>query len=493
MPNSLVERLAEQALAYVVEPQTDAPVVALASPDALHEVFRDSVPLEFADDEPVHPEDALCTAMQAVFQYSVHTTHPRFLNQNFAGPDPVAVVGDWAAAALNTTNATFEAAPVFTLMERALLEKLASVAGFPVEGSLPPGMFCPGGSMATLYALQLARHRHQPDLVDNGVNSDRLAVFVSDAGHYSTLKSAVMLGLGKRAVYLVDTTADGALVPAALEARIAAARADGRVPLAVVATSGTTVTAAFDPLDAIADVCQVAGLWLHVDGCYGGSALFSPRHRHLLKGVERADSFVWNLHKMMGITQQCTALLLRDPAQLEACFATRANYIFQADKLYREYDTGDRTFQCARRVDALKLWLAWKAAGDAGFTARVEHAVDLAAHALQAIEGSDGAFAVRVATGFTNVVFVWVPPELRPLSVHDLDPDMRDRLHALAPRMKARMQGEGTAMVGYQPVHGLNAFRLLFMNPSVQVSDVDAVLAHLARYGAEEWRVLSAS
>jgi glutamate/tyrosine decarboxylase-like PLP-dependent enzyme len=279
----------------------------------------------------------------------------------------------------------------------------------------------------------------------------------------------------------------------ALRDAVASARADGRVPFAVIATSGTTVTAAFDPLDAIADLCEADGLWLHVDGCYGGSALFSSRHRHLLRGVERADSFVWNLHKMMGITQQCTALLLRDPAQLEPLFATRANYIFQADKLYREYDTGDRTFQCARRVDALKLWLAWKAAGDAGFADRVEHAVELAAHTERKIRASDGEFAVLVAGGFTNVVFTWVPPALRPLDLSALDASTRQRLHALAPRMKARMQAEGTAMVGYQPVHGLNAFRLLFMNPTVQTPDIDAILVHLARYGAEEWEALAAS
>lgn len=278
--------------------------------------------------------------------------------------------------------------------------------------------------------------------------------------------------------------------PDALADAVASARAGGRVPFAVIATSGTTVTAAFDPLNAIADLCEASGLWMHVDGCYGGSALFSPRHRHLLRGVERADSFVWNLHKMMGITQQCTALLLRDPAQLEPCFATQANYLFQADKLNREYDTGDRTFQCARRVDALKLWLAWKAAGDAGFAARVEHAVELAAHTERMIRASDGQFALRVAGGFTNVVFTWVPPALRPLDLRSLDGHTRGMLNALAPRMKARMQEEGTAMVGYQPVHGLNAFRLLFMNPAVQASDVDAVLGHLARYGAQEWEAL---
>jgi glutamate/tyrosine decarboxylase-like PLP-dependent enzyme len=199
---------------------------------------------------------------------------------------------------------------------------------------------------------------------------------------------------------------------------------------------------------------------------------------------------VWNLHKMMGMTQQCTALLLREPERLAACFSSGADYLFQTDKQFGEWDSGDRTYQCGRRVDAVKLWLTWKARGDAGFAARIDHAVAMADFSRMVISASDGAFVPLVDTGFTNVVFLWVPPDLRPLVPGDLTDDVRDRLHRLAPRIKARMQAEGSALVGYQPVHGINAFRLLFMNPEVRPEDVDAVLDHIARYGEEEWTSL---
>ena len=288
--------------------------------------------------------------------------------------------------------------------------------------------------------------------------------------HVAT-KSAALLGLGTDAVVEVATDPAGAMIPSALRDAIGAARASGAVPFAVIGTAGTTVTSAFDDLDALADICQAESLWLHVDGCYGGSALFSKRHRYLLRGVERSDSFVWNLHKMMGMTQQCTALLVRDPTRLAPCFAGQADYLFQPDKLNADYDSGDRTFQCARRVDVLKLWLAWKHHGDDGFAARIDHAVAMADHARRRIADSGGRFAVVVAGGFTNVVFAWVPPAHRPL---DLDPGsiaalpagVAAELHALAPAIKAEMQRQGTAMVGYQPIAGLNTFRLLFMNPA---------------------------
>ncbi|MEL6985683.1 MAG: pyridoxal-dependent decarboxylase, partial [Actinomycetota bacterium] len=361
-------------------------------------------------------------------------------------------------------------------------------AGGDAVPPLPPGLFCPGGSTATLYALQLARHRLRPDVVRVGTRGEPMTLFVSDAGHYAATKSAALLGLGTEAVIKVETDASGAMIPSALSAAIDASVRAGQVPFAVIGTAGTTVTSAFDDLDALADICEANGLWLHVDGCYGGSALFSANHRHLLRGVERTDSFVWNLHKMMGMTQQCTALLVRDPTQLAPCFADRADYLFQPDKLNADYDTGDRTFQCARRVDVLKLWLAWKHHGDAGFAARVDHAVAMADHARTRITNSDGEFAVTVAGDFTNVVFAWVPPRLRPLaldptSIASLPQDVATELHTLAPAIKARMQRHGTAMVGYQPIDGLNTFRLLFMNPTVTEADVDALLDRIAQYG----------
>ncbi|MFW2383332.1 MAG: pyridoxal phosphate-dependent decarboxylase family protein [Acidimicrobiales bacterium] len=496
MDEPLEQRIAEKTLEYVLDPPVGAdPVIEFAPPPELYSIFEDSVGLPLASPQEPCTDDVLVAAIDTVIKYSVHTSHPRFVNQNFAGPDPISVVGDWLGAALNTTGATFEAAPVFTLMESAVLNKLAAIAGYPLgvdSRELPPGLFAPGGSTGTLFALQLARHRHQPDIVHAGSNGDRLCLFVSDSGHYAAIKSAALLGIGTDAVVKVASDRGGAMQPHALRTAIADARKNGMVPFAVIGTSGTTVTSAFDDLNALADVCETEDLWFHVDGCYGGSALFSPSHRHHMSGVDRSDSFVWNLHKMMGMTQQCTALLVKKPSQLEPCFATGANYLFQPDKQHGEFDSGDRTFQCARRIDSLKLWLTWKARGDSGFSERIDHAVAMADHTRTRIDESDGAFAHVVAGDFTNVVFAWIPPEFRPFDPALISEKNRELLHRLPPRVKARMQVEGTAMVGFQPVHGLNTFRMLFMNPSVTINDVDAVLGYIAEYATEAWAGLGA-
>lgn len=510
--DDLVNFVALRALGVVTDPRrADAPVVELASPDELIELFsqREQLGIFSANNTQSADLDVLCQAVDLVIEKSVHSTHPRFFNQNFAGADPVAVVGDWLSSALNTTMATYEMAPVFTLMENAVLGRLSELIGYrPRQGSgsevgvdgpgdllSPAGIMGPGGSSANLMALQMARHRQRPDSIRVGTGSERLRVFTSSSGHYSTGKAAALMGLGTDAVIAVADNTDGSMNAEALSAAVEASISRGEVPLAIVATAGTTVTGAFDDLNALADVAHAHDLWLHVDACFGGAAIFSQRHRYLLDGVEHSDSFVWNPHKMMGLTQQCTMFAVAEPWRLEACFSSQADYLFQPDKLHRELDTGDRTFLCARRVDAFKLWLTWKARGEANFEARINHAVDLADHTraviansqdrAQQTDSAEGRLAAVVAGRFANVVFLWVPPGL---DMETASASERGDLHALAPRVKARMQQDGTAMVGYQPVGGLNAFRLLFMNPEVTTDDVDETLALIARYGLDEWQ-----
>lgn len=458
----------------------DHPVVEFADASELGRA------IPFAAGEAAQSVEELLKTVEAVVRYSVRTDHPRFFNQNFAGADPVAVLGDWLGAALNTTSATFEAAPVFTLLERALTSRMAELAGWgsrPLNDPLTAGVFCPGGSSANAFAMQAARRRADPDVLHRGAaGGPRLVAFTSDHAHYSIDKAVRLLGIG--ADNLVRVACDnGAMRPDALRLAMKRTLAEGAVPFFVNATAGTTVLGAFDPLDAIADVvADHPGAWLHVDGAVGGACLFSPRERGRLAGVERADSLTWNLHKLSGVTQQCSALLMRDPEQLRATFSTRSEYLFQPDKNNVHLDAGDLTFQCARRNDALKGWLTWKARGETHFAARVDGAVDLAQKLDAWIEARPD-FVLAAPRAFSHVCFWWVPPELRPLRRSAKADQI---LGAVAPRIKDAMQRGGEALVGYQPIDGgPNAWRLLLNNPMVTWEDVEAVMELIARLGVE--------
>ena len=157
--------------------------------------------------------------------------------------------------------------------------------------------------------------------------------------------------------------------PQALADALAAER---RPVMAVVATAGSTAVGAFDDLEAIADLCAERGIWLHVDGAHGASALLSPRHRQRVAGVGRADSLAWDPHKMLSLPLASGALLLRDERRLDAAFAQHAEYLFH-DRSERVYDQGVRSFQCSRRGDALKLWVAWQRHGTEGLGALYDH------------------------------------------------------------------------------------------------------------------------
>ncbi|XP_033722514.1 cysteine sulfinic acid decarboxylase isoform X2 [Tursiops truncatus] len=232
-------------------------------------------------------QEQILERCRAVIRYSVKTCHPRFFNQLFSGLDPHALAGRIVTESLNTSQYTYEIAPVFVLMEEEVLKKLRALVGW----SSGDGVFCPGGSVSNMYAVNLARYQRYPDCKQRGLWAlPPLALFTSEECHYSVKKGAAFLGLGTDSVRMVKADERGKMIPEDLERQIGLAEAEGAVPFLVSVTSGTTVLGAFDPLEAVADVCQRHGLWLHVDAAWGGSVLLSQTHRHLLNGIQRTCS-----------------------------------------------------------------------------------------------------------------------------------------------------------------------------------------------------------
>jgi len=447
------------------------PVSKYNSPSDLHTAFEDlGVPLGFKDgDRPISIAQ-LTSAMNAILDNSVRSSHPMFMNQLYAGVDPIALAGEWASSALNSNVHTFEVAPILTEIERSMLAKMAKLwLGENSDGSAPEhdGLFVPGGSIANLYSMILARERACPDAKRTGMPQGYVA-FCSEQSHYSYKKCAHMIGLGMDNMIKVECGKDGALLPSALEEAISAAKAAGKTPFYVGATAGTTVLGAFDPFNALADVCAKDNIWLHVDGAWGGAAIVSKTYKHLMAGVERADSFCWNPHKMLGIPLQCSIVLSKKPGSFMAANSFKADYLFQPDKNNAEADLGDRTIQCGRKSDALKLWLAWKYRGDEGWEQLVDHCFGLAKFVENEVSSdTSGAFVLATPAQCSNVGFWYVPPRLRPFNKDTATEEQLAELAKVAPKLKDRMQRAGDAMIGFQPVPALklpNFFRLVLPN-----------------------------
>ncbi len=304
----------------------------------------------------------------------------RFFNQLFAGRDAVATLAEIMSVLANTPMHTFKAAGAQVLVEREVLAHMAALVGF-TDGE---GMFTAGGSLSNLTAMILARNEALPDVRNQGLTSaaGRCLVYTSAEGHFSISRALGITGLGRHNARKVPIDGCGRMDVAALARMIEADRNEGATPLMINATAGTTVLGAFDPLRELASVASEHGLWLHVDGAYGGSVLLSRQHRHHLDGCELADSFSWDAHKAQGVPLSCSVLLVRRRGLLEKHFGEEAEYLFQT---HSDYNPAQRSMQCARRNDALKLWAAWKHHGDAGYARRIDRLFALAGRAAEQV------------------------------------------------------------------------------------------------------------
>ncbi|KAK4883929.1 hypothetical protein RN001_000200 [Aquatica leii] len=324
--------------------------------------------------------------------------------------DPYGLVGQWITDALNASVYTYEVAPVFTLMETFVIREMCNMIG----PEWHDGMFCPGGSNGNGIALNLARFHFNRDIKKMGTSlSPRLVLFISEEAHYSTQKFAGFIGIGEDNVVLVETDEYGKMNPTHLEDCVQEQINQEGVPFAVVATLGTTVRGAFDPLYEISSVCKKYKLWLHVDAAWGGGLIFSQKHRAKLNGIETADSVLINPHKLLAAPQQCSILFVKDERILYECHSKGAEYLFQKDKYYNQsYDPGDKYLQCGRKCDVFKFWLMWKAKGSSGFAKHVDAIMDVAEYFEKQVEIRPE-FQLVSKRQYINVCFWYLPQYLR--------------------------------------------------------------------------------
>jgi L-2,4-diaminobutyrate decarboxylase len=300
--------------------------------------------------------------------------HPMYMGHQVSAPLPAAVWVESVIGVLNQSVAVWEMSPTATVVEAQVIRWMCDLAGF---GPAAGGTFTSGGTEATFAALLAARSRMIPDVWTNGIGERPPVVVCGEHAHYAVSRAVGEMGLGLRAAVTVPSR-EYRLDVARLAERLDALALEGTRVMAVVATAGSTATGAFDDLEAIAELCDARGLWLHVDGAHGASALLSGTHRHRVRGIERARSIAWDPHKMMLLPLSAGMILVREERELTGAFAQQAPYLFhaplgEADEFDgappRVWDQGVRSFQCSRRADVLKVWVALQRYGADGIGA----------------------------------------------------------------------------------------------------------------------------
>nr|QKS42877.1 PLP dependent decarboxylase [Streptomyces sp.] len=430
-------------------------------------------------ERPLSDPAAALDELESVYlRDAVYFHHPRYLAHLNCPVVIPALLGEAVLTAVNSSLDTWDQSAGGTLIERRLIDWTAGRIGL---GEDADGVFTSGGSQSNFQALLLAREEafaraaaaaaYAGTTLSKHDFLPRLRILASEAGHFSVQKSAKMLGLGTDAVIAVETDQDRRMRPAALARELERCRTEDLVVMAVVATAGTTDFGSIDPLPRIADLCSWAGAWFHVDAAYGCGLLASPTRRHLLDGIERADSVTVDFHKSFFQPVSSSAVLVRDGSVLRHAtyYADYLNPARMAEQ--RIPNQVDKSIQTTRRFDALKLWLTLRIMGADAIGSLFDEVVDRAAQAYDLLAG-DPRFEVVTKSQLSTVVFRYLPPAGPERELAD-----DANLHA-----REAIAASGDAVVAGTKVDGRHYLKFTLLNPETTLDDIAHVLELLAEH-----------
>jgi L-2,4-diaminobutyrate decarboxylase len=396
--------------------------------------------------------------------------HPRYVGHQVSAPLPAAVWTEALVGALNQSLAVWEMSPVATVLEARVVRWCCDLVGFGAEAG---GTLTTGGTEATLAALLAARSAAIPDVWSEGVGANPPVVVCGEHAHYAVTRAAGQLGLGMRSIVSVPSR-DWRMDVAELERALERLVADGRRVMAVVATAGSTATGSFDDLEAIGEICERRGIWLHVDAAHGGSALLSAEHRGRLAGIGRARSIAWDPHKMMLLPLQAGLVLVRQERDLENAFAQHAPYLFHDRGGERVVDQGVRSFLCSRRADVLKLWVALQRYGADGIGALYDQLCASTRTFHMMLEAHPD-FEPLHEPESNILCFRWVGGRAEGAGARAVaELDEANRL------LRERFNRSGAGWITTTVLGGRRVLRVTIMNPRTGADDLRAILDALA-------------
>jgi glutamate/tyrosine decarboxylase-like PLP-dependent enzyme len=376
-----------------------------------------------------------------------HGDHPRYFARVAAPSSYPGILADWLGTGMQSVASSWGGGSGPTTVELVALEWLRDSLGLAPTCD---GVLLSGGSMANVTAIIAARHR-----TGTGV------IYLSDQTHASIGRAMDAIGHPADLVRVVPTDDGLRMSPDALLATIDADRAAGLLPAIVITTAGTTNTGAVDDLPWISAICRDHGMWLHVDGAYGGPAALSERGRSRLVGLDLADSVVMDPHKWLYQPYDVACLFVREPGALERVFAMHPEYLADLDG--REVDLHNRSLELSRRSRALKLWLTLRHYGVDTIAQAIDRAIALAEYAQRTVEADP---RLEVVTPAQLGIITFAAPGRS-------DDDHRDAI--------AELNREGWAAASTTVLRGRTVFRLCIINPRTTTDDIDGTIARLAR------------
>ncbi|KAI8992262.1 pyridoxal phosphate-dependent transferase [Pilobolus umbonatus] len=487
--DDMLSRMQDMIIDFVKKGEYQiSPVVQYYSPEELYKKIDLELPNTGSGIEGTFE------LIQSTLQYSVNSWNPRFMDKLYAGTNPIGVIAELLLAVLNSNGHVYHVSPVLTLMEIEVTKATGKLLNM---GKNAGGLLCPGGSASNSLAMITARNTMYPMIKKEGylphpfnikATYGKLKIFTSVHSHYSIVKSVQLMGLGSDNIVKVPVDKSGRMSVRDLERLVLESLAEGETPFFINATAGTTVLGAFDPIRSIATVAKKYGCWLHVDGSWGGSVVFSEnvmKNKDWLDGSELADTFTLNPHKLLGVPLQCSMLLTPHKGHLlfAESNALAADYLFHGNP----YDLGAGTIGCGRRPDAAKVFLAWKY-----YDRALTSAADFTT--LVRERQHKGFLLVRDPSTFLQVCFWFVPPSL----CHQL-PEWKNaqeynkKMSIITKELHRKINESGEFQVDHAPLENEpDFFRIVINAPAVNIHrDLERLLDAIEEYSLQiDWDTL---
>jgi glutamate/tyrosine decarboxylase-like PLP-dependent enzyme len=428
--------------------------------------------------EPLSSDELMAALRTLVFEHATYTGHPGFMAYISGSGTIPGAAADLLAAAMNQNVGGWRLSPGATEIELHLVRWFAHRLGLPDTAG---GYVTTGGAMASFVALKAARDaRAGWKIRELGARAGPcLTYYASAEVHDVNTRAADMLGLGRDAVRVIPCDAEHRMRVDALTTAIERDLRAGRQPIAVIATAGTVSTGAIDPLDEIADVCATHGLWMHVDGAYGGVAAMTDVLRPLFRGIERADSVAFDPHKWLYTPHSGGVIVVRDMQTLADAFAIEPSYVHEDKELTgRGVDLYALGPQFSRGFHALKIWVSLLAHGWDAYQRRIAHDVALARYLFDRAAAHPELEALAGPPSLSIACFRYVPRALRD------DRSAEGYLDKLNERLMSELQLGGRVFPSNAVLDGRFALRACIVNFRTEAADIDALIEQTIEKGA---------
>lgn len=422
---------------------------------------------------PTSPDAIYDEYLEHILPFAIGNAHPRFWGWVTGTGTPLGMLADMLASGANMHAAFGDQAA--THIERQVIGWFTDLFGLP---STAGGLFVSSGSTANLTGLTAARDAVVPELLQDGAAGTpgaRCVVYASSEIHNSVDKVVGIIGIGRRNLRRIAVDDEYRIVPAALERAIAEDRAAGRQPICIVATAGTVNTGAIDDVEALASIARREKLWLHVDGAFGASLVVSSRFKHLLRGIEHADSIAFDFHKWFYVPYDVGCVLVRDEQKLRASFSPPAMYLAQLDRgiMGGGVSYGGLGADLSRRFRALKVWMSFKEHGADRYGEQIEQNIAQAQYLASLIE-REPELELAAPVPLNVVCFRFAPP-----GVDAASSDAANR------EILMRLQERGIAAPSSTVLGGRFAIRAAITNHRSTRADFDVLVREVVAIGRE--------